>query len=181
MKRKAILGVFGLLIVVALLVILFAGGKKEDLADRSEPVENSESISETLVMQPVETDSYTYKFQGIDWMFEEGEEGTKVNFMFDRFSRKDGVFVTFGNPYKLGSYEGACQALESIAYDAEANPGIPLAFAECRGAAKTRQFMLVQQAEEVVAKSRVLYEEIEGDTDALFASIYTINLTEIVQ
>jgi hypothetical protein len=178
MKKKAVLGIAALLVVVAVLVIIFAGGKK-DLADRSEPVAEVNE-TDSLVMEPVVEEDYTYTFEGIQWDFPVEEEGTRVNFMLENFSRIEGAYVTFGNPYKLGFYDGECSEVESMEFDAEENPGIPLAFAECVSPSATQQFALFQQGEEVVAKLRRHYKEIEGDKDPNFVTIYTVNLTEII-
>jgi len=179
MKSKVVWGVFGVLIVAVALVIIFAG-KEQRLADRSEPVVDQGEVS-SIAMQPVEVDDYTYQFEGVEWQFPVEEAGTRVNFMLQNFSRTEGAYVTFGNPYKLGFYEGECREIDSISYDKEKNPGIPVSYAECVAPGMTQQFVLFQQGEEVVAKLRRMYEEIEGDTESQFVTLYTVNLTEIVQ
>ncbi len=178
-KKKTTLWMLVVLVVVIVLTIIFAGKDKnqEDLADINS--ETEEILSSA--MEPVQDDTYTYQFEGIDWQFPVEDQGVRVNFMLENFSRTEGAIVTFGNPYKLGFYEGECSEVESISYDQESVPGIPISYAECVAPNMTSQFVLFQQGEEIVAKLRRMYKEIEGAEDPQFVTLYTVNLTEIVQ
>ncbi len=179
MKSKKVWMLAGLALVAIVLVVIFSG-KSDRLVDRSEPVEAVEDLSSTA-MRPVVVDEYTYKFEGIKWEFPVEESGTRVNFMLENFSRIEGAYVTFGNPYKLGFYDGECREIESLTYDKEKNPGIPLAYAECIAPGLAQHFVLFQQGEEVVAKIRRSYREIEGYEEPEFITLYTVNLTEIIK
>ena len=171
-----------LIIVVIVLLVVFL--PKNSLRDNDDQTINEGQNS--LVMQPIVRDNYTYKFEDVKWVFEsvesaDGSQKTKVNFMFENFSRNEGSFVTFGNPYKLGTYNGECVSVDTLIYDTNVHKGIPLAYAECTNVGGGQQFVVFQEGENVVAKTRPLYQEIEGDTPVEFFNLYTINLTEVVQ
>jgi hypothetical protein len=178
MKRKEVVGAAGFIVLIVVLIIVFANPEK-NLLDRSEPVEAGEVTPS--VMQPIVVDTYVYQFEGIDWQFPVEDRGTRVNFMLENFSRTEGSYVTFGNPYKLGFYDGECHEIEGLTYDTESNPGLAIGYAECVAPGMTQQFVLFQQGEEVVAKIRRMYEKIEGYTEPEFITLYTVNLTEIVK
>jgi hypothetical protein len=172
MKGKAVWSIVGLLVLIAVVFVVLSAGKEN--ADDVVPVEMENQV-ESIAMQPVETEDYTYRFEGIDWQFPVEERGVRVNFMFENFSRTEGAYVTFGNPYKLGFYEGECQEVEGLPFDAEKHSGIPLSFAECVSPNMTQQFALFQQGEEVVAKLRRTYSQNGKESDFV-----TIDLTEVV-
>lgn len=179
MKSKATYGIMGLLVVVVALLIIFTGNK--DKSHRNETQVMAQDEVSSLAMEPVVTDEYTYTFEGIKWEFPVEAAGTRVNFMFENFSRVEDSYISFGNPYKLGFYQGECQEIPSIVYDIEANPGTPLSYAQCVSEGLTQQFALFQQGEEVVAKLRRYYGPAEeGDAEPEFVTLYTVNLTEIV-
>ena len=108
-------------------------GKENKKTDNSEITEG-EGVA-LIAMTPVtsEDGEFTYKFDRISWQFEaEDEEGvsvpvTRVNLALDNFSRRDGFPVAFGNPYKLGVYEGVCEEVENLNYDSNSIIGDPLA------------------------------------------------------
>jgi hypothetical protein len=175
MKGKAVWSITGLLVLIAVAFIILSSGKNHDADVVEETVETG---VESIAMQPIVTEDYTYRFEGIDWQFPVEERGTRVNFMFENFSRIEGAYVTFGNPYKLGFYEGECQEVESLPFDAEKHSGIPLSFAECVSPDVTQQFALFQQGEEIAAKLRRTYSQDNKESD--FVTIYTIDLTEVV-
>ncbi len=178
MKKNATYGILALFVVIIIFVVIFSGKKKEPKIEDISPTR--EEIS-SIAMQPVEKDIYTYQFEGIDWQFPQEGDGTRVNFMLKNFSRIEGAYVTFGNPYKLGVHQGDCHEVESLYFDKEKTPGIPVSYAECVAPDMTTQFILFQQGEEIVAKMRRMYKEIEGYEEPEFSTLYTINLTEIVE
>ncbi len=182
LKSKKTLWGLGIIALVSIvLIVVFVVSNKNSKNNQDDLVVNDADDVSSIVMQPVVVDSYTYEFDGINWQFPVEERGTRVNFMLENFSRTEGAIVTFGKPYKLGFYQGECREIESLSYDLEANPGIPLSYAKCVSPGVTQQFVLFQQGEEIVAKVRRMYEEIEGDSEPEFTALYTVNLTEIVK
>lgn len=180
MKNNAVMSLLGLAAVVGVifLIVYLAGSMKFEKEETVE--EDASSVVPVAVMEPVMDGEYQYAFEAIEWQFVEDGSHTRVNFMFNNFSRKEGAYITFGNPYKLGLYPGACTESDSLEYDHAIETGIPLGFVSCVQGESIQDIALFQIGEEVKAKvrSRVTGEESQ---EVPFSGIYTINLTEIVE
>lgn len=196
--------VVGILIVVAIILGITLGGgdstseegdvmtreekRAERRAEREEEVAmeaKEEMVAQfgTQAMEPIVDGEYTYRFDGVDWIFEANdEEGvgvpiTRVNMMFKNFTRYEGALpVAFGNPYKFGIYEGVCSEVDGIAYDQSVETGIPLGFVECVSANATTNIFLFQEGSDVVVKMHKSTDEV-----AELTTVTSIDLTTVVQ
>lgn len=184
-SKKKMFGSLAIVVVVIVAIVLgiTLGGNGEKKAKKEAAVEETTTGNQTKPMEAVIDGEFTYRFEGIDWQFETAdEEGvgipiTRVNMMFENFTRRDGApYVSFGNPYKFGIYEGLCSEVEALDFDTEVEAGIPLGFVECVWQEEGTQIALFQEGNIIVAKSRQIQSE-----DGLFKRVSSIDLTTVVQ
>lgn len=178
---------WGVLVVVVVLVLIFVinpgDGEKEDKKDKNN---NNEESSEVVNgdalenVQPVVAGEYEYEFSGVSWIFDTedpqvaGTGQTWLKMMFADFTR-NGSEITFGRPYKLGFHPGTCTEVDFI--DSSSEAGIPIAYAECSDGNLTRQFVVLQELQDVVVKMK----EVKEDEETPFQEWYKIDVTEIVR
>ncbi len=184
MNWKVFLQIVIGLVIIAAIVLAIVLPKDKNNKDEEKPNDRDNgSETKTGAMEPVTVGEFTYKFEGINWIFENAEEEnvgvplTRVNFMFENFSRREGIFATFAKPYKLGAYQGECSEVTSLDYDKDAVTGTPLSFARCEWQENATEIGLFQDGQNVVAKSRTTTD---GETSA-FTDLYSIDLATVVQ
>lgn len=171
----------GIVILVVLALIIFVRPKGEEVAEvpvDEVPTENGENALK--VAQQVAVGDYTYEFQGVKWTFDTesvevaGTGQTWLKMEFADFTR-NGNSISFGRPYKLGVHPGTCKETDFI--DTASEEGIPLSYVICEGSGVKREFVVLQQLEEVMVKMR----ETKGEVLTGWQDWYKINVTEIVR
>lgn len=178
-SNKSLIG--GILVVIIILVLVFTLGKKGAEAPVAEEEVTGESEGMALsVAEPVVSGDNEYAFSGVEWMFDTedplvvGTGQTYLKMMFADFTR-NGNAITFGRPYKLGFHPGTCEAVDFL--DTAELSGIPLAYAKCSDGKITREFAVLQEAENVMVKMN----EVKGEEETGWQDWYKINVTEIVK
>lgn len=187
-----------LIIAIGIIIIVLAlpGKNPENSSDTDSETTTSQTDSEDeamtdaptngpgnaiQTMKPVDAGEFTYKFQGIAWELEPEGNNTKVNFRFDRFSRRDTNYVSFGRPYKLGTYKGTCSEKTQLAYDTTVEQDIPLAFVSCRTTDNYgRDIAIFQDIDDnalIVVKSR----EVTPTSTGKFFGFFDRDITTIVK
>lgn len=170
-------------IVVVVLLIIFIGpkdGEKAKSADKNSK-DQAETPSDALsVAQPVVSGDYEYTWQGVKWIFDtESEEvaGTGQTWLKMEFAdfTRNGSAITFGRPYKLGVHPGTCKEVDYL--DTSSESGIPFAYAECSDGTITRDFVVLQEDQDVVVK---MNETKDGEASG-WQDWYKIDVTEIVR
>jgi len=177
-SRKGFFIGLGLLVIMVILVIALVGGGTKD---------KLKTVDETLVsgvkaqnMKPYATGPFVYQFQSIDWVFDvSDEEGisiplTDVKLWFNNFSRHNGTTVNFEKPYKLGTYQGDCQAVAALEFDIETE-GTPLAYTQCTHEGEMTEIAVFQEENMIHFKKRLASSGNE------FGSIYSVDITGIVK
>jgi len=178
-NKNVVWGAVAVVVIIILLIVL--GGKGKDKKE-VEINETSETEGQTAlsVAEPVVSGDFQYAFSGVEWMFDTqdplvvGTGQTYLKIMFADFTR-NGNAITFGRPYKLGFHPGTCEAVEFL--DTTNVTGIPLAYAKCSDGKTTREFAVLQEAENVMVKMN----EMVGEEETGFQDWYKINITEIVK
>ena len=176
--RKGFLIGLGLVVVIIIVIIAFTKGGSEK-ADRNAEEAMTAGVT-AQNMEPFATGPFVYQFQGIDWVFDvNDEEGvgvplTDVKLWFTNFSRHNGTTVKFEKPYKLGTYQGDCQAVAALEFDAEVE-GTPLAYAQCTHAEEVTDIAVFQEENMIHFKKRLV------SSGNGFGSIYSIDMTEMVR
>lgn len=173
----------GVVLVVVVLLIVFSGPKEQPALVEETPRED-DALS---VVKPVVSGDYEYAFQGVKWIFDTesievaGTDQTWLKMEFADFTR-NGNAIAFGRPYKLGVHAGTCRQTDFI--DTTTETGIPFAYAICEGGGIMREFVVLQESENVLVKMR----EVKGPSnpsgqvaDATWKEWYKINVTEIVR
>jgi hypothetical protein len=180
--------VWGILVVIIILVLIFTVGKKGDKDSQGDVDENGNSMvdengSEGMALSPVEpvvSGDYEYDFSGVEWIFDTEDEQvvgtgqTYLKMIFADFTR-NGNAITFGRPYKLGFHPGTCESVNFL--DTTESAGIPIAYAVCTDGKIAREFAVLQDSENVT----VQMNEIVGEEETGFVEWYKINITEIVK
>ena len=174
----------GVILVAVIIVIILVSREKNDgispvdeTVSTAEATENSGALE---VVQPIQAGDYEYAFQGVKWIFDTesvevaGTGQTWLKMEFADFTR-NGNTITFGRPYKLGVHAGECSETDFI--DTTSENGIPFAYATCEGAGVKREFVVLQENENVVVKMR----ETKAGVDSVWKEWYKINVTEIVR
>lgn len=143
---------------------------------------SSPAGTSTSVMQPVSRGDFTYHFEGIAWEFAPDGDRTKVMFKFDEFSRRAGNYVTFGRPFKMGSYAGTCRVVEQLEIDQEVEPDTGLGFVQClKIDGSGTEIGLFQDSNDptlVIAKTRTINGQ--GKTSN-FREFFSRDITTIVR
>lgn len=162
------------LVVVVLLIIFI--GPKDRAADI--PVDTEvEADTALTAVQPVVAGDYQYEFSGVRWVFDTespevaGTDQTWLKMEFADFTR-NGNAISFGRPYKLGVHPGTCREVDFI--DTTAEAGIPFAYAVCESLDTKREFVVLQESENVVVRMR-------DTSDGVWKEWYKIDVTEIVR
>ena len=183
MSVWAVLVALAVLCLFAALFVLKGKDNKKD--NGSDTVAGGYENALSAEMHPVESGDYVYRFEGINWTFEPAGEArpgvprTKVNMMFEKFSRIENRYIDFGNPYKFGIYEGECREVESIALNKEVETGIALSFSECISPEAKTEFAIFQEGKDVVVKNRTVSA---GDSPyAPLDLLWKIDLTEVAR
>lgn len=180
--------IWGILVVIIILVLIFTVGKKGDKDSQNNVDENGNSMvdengSEGTALSPVEpvvSGDYEYDFSGVEWIFDTedaqvvGTGQTYLKMIFADFTR-NGNAITFGRPYKLGFHPGTCESVSFL--DTADSAGIPIAYAVCTDGKITREFAVLQDSENVMVKMN----EKMGEEETGFEDWYKINITEIVK
>ena len=175
------------LIIVILLIVLIKPKDENTTGAEENVVENTNDETALTALQPVMAGDYEYEFQGVKWIFDTespevaGTNQTWLKMEFADFTR-NGNAIAFGKPYKLGVHPGTCRETDFV--DTATEPGIPFAYATCEGAGTKREFVVLQESENVVVKMR----EVKGPSnssgqiaDAIWKEWYKIDVTEIVR
>lgn len=176
LTNKIIGGVI-LLIALALIIFVRPNADKAPTAEENTP-EESEGVLQ--VAQQVVSGDYTYEFQGVKWIFDTesaevaGTGQTWLKMEFADFTR-NGNAISFGRPYKLGVHPGTCANSDFV--DTTDVAGIPLGYAVCEGSGVKREFVALQEIENVTVKMR----ETKGDVVSEWKDWYKIDVTEIVR
>lgn len=136
----------------------------------------------TSNMTPVSSGDFTYQFEGISWEFAPDGDKTKVMFKFDKFSRRAGNYVTFGRPFKLGSYTGTCRVADQLAIDKTTEPDTGLGFVQCLkvdgSGTEIGLFQDINDPTMVRAKARTISDK--GKTSD-FQELFSRDITTIVR
>ncbi len=165
------------------------GGETEMTDDETtsstDAEENSAALPEagssTGIMSPVSVgDEFTYTFNDIEWFLSpEDNENTEVAFKFSEFSRREGSIVAFGNPYRLGQFEGVCNEVEQLSVGS--NSDTPLSFSSCRTDANNgvdiALFQDTANPARVYAAQRTVEDRRAGD----FVDFFELDITTIVK
>ena len=168
----------GLVVVIIIVIIALAKGGAKRNADSAGSTQVTGVSAQN--MEPFATGPFVYQFQGVDWVFDvSDEEGigiplTDVKLWFTNFSRHNGTNVKFEKPYKLGTYQGDCQAVAALEFDVEAE-GIPLGYAQCVHGEETTDLAIFQEENMIHFKKRLV------SSGNGFGSIYSIDMTEMVK
>ena len=128
------------------------------------------------IMTPVSEGDFTYQFQGVEWFLTpQDNDTTALAFKFSEFSRRAGSIVAFGNPYRLGQFEGSCTEVDTMNMTASENDR-PLSFVRCIASEGTpTEVALFQDAsapERIYAAQR---------TDGEFVDFFELDITTIVR
>lgn len=167
------------LIVIILLIVLIGPKDKNPEAEENATGNTDDEIALTA-LQPVTAGDYEYAFQGVKWIFDTestevvGTNQTWLKMEFADFTR-NGNAIAFGKPYKLGVHPGTCRQADFI--DTATESGIPFAYAICEGEGIMREFVVLQESENVVVKMK----ETKADTESVWKEWYKIDVTEIVR
>jgi len=176
-QKRAWIG-FLVILVLAVIIVAIAtrGFKKNDKKTNEEVTPLNNTIQ---VMEPVTVGSFVYQFQGVNWVFEPNdEEGvgvplTDVKVWLDKFSRHAGSYVTFENPYKLGTYRGDCVQVDTLDFDTTVEKRL-LAYAQCTWNEEVVDITVFQDGQSILFKKRI-----SGDSQ--FELLYSIDITTIVK
>lgn len=170
---------WGILVVIIILVLVFAvKGDKNKTGELEENTLGEENTA--LSAEPVVSGDYEYAFSGVEWVFDTedpqvvGTNQTYLKMIFADFTR-NGSAISFGRPYKLGFHPGTCKDVDFI--DTTSEKGTPLAYAECSDGKTTREFVVLQEMENIIVKMN----ETIGEESTGFKDWYKINITEIVK
>lgn len=179
----------GVVVLVVALLIIFLGPKAKNGKDAVDADANATTSDSTTldgtndgalkVAQPVVSGDYKYDFTGVKWTFDTtspevaGTNQTWLKMEFADFTR-NGNAITFGSAYKLGVHPGTCKAVDFI--DTTSESGIPLAYAECSGDGVVRQFVALQDNQDIVVKMK----ETKGDKEGDWQEWYKVDVTQIV-
>lgn len=167
--------VVGAAVLVVVLLIVFIGPK--DRTEDTPADTQAEADTALTAVQPVVAGDYEYEFSGVRWVFDTespevaGTDQTWLKMEFADFTR-NGNAISFGRPYKLGVHPGTCREVDFI--DTATEAGIPFAYAVCEGPDTKREFVVLQESENVVVRMR-------DTSDGVWKEWYTINVTEIVR
>lgn len=179
-NKNVLLGALTVVIIIILLIVL---GGKNGSNENVEENNSTDSEGEMTALKPAQSivsGDYEYAFSGVEWMFDTedplvvGTGNTHLKMMFADFTR-NGNAITFGRPYKLGFHPGTCESMEFL--DTTDVAGIPLAYAKCSDGKITREFAVLQEAENVIVKMN----EVKGEEETGFQDWYKIDVTEIVK
>lgn len=180
LKGGSLYKIIGAVVVVVVVLLIIFIGPKDRVVE--EPTEETGGDSSALsVVQPVSSGDYEYAFAGVKWIFDTestevaGTNQTWLKMEFADFTR-NGNAIAFGRPYKLGVHPGTCSETDFI--DTSSETGIPFAYATCEGSGVKREFVVLQESENVVVKMK---ETKDGVADPVWKEWYKINVTEIVR
>jgi len=179
---------WGILVIIIILILVLAVGKKDKVKenedvktiDENSEVEKTENETALSAVEPIKSGDYEYAFSGVEWIFDTedsqvvGTGQTYLKMMFADFTR-NGNAITFGRPYKLGFHPGTCKSVDFL--DTTDVEGIPIAYASCTDGKTVRDFVVLQESEEVNVK---MNEKIGGEETG-FQDWYNIKITEIVK
>jgi hypothetical protein len=180
-NKNILLGILGLAVILVLILTVGSknGDEAEVLNENEEMAEEERELTALSPAEPVVSGDYEYAFSGVEWIFDTEDEqvvgtgNTYLKMMFADFTR-NGNAITFGRPYKLGFHPGTCQSVDFL--DTTEISGIPVAYARCSDGATTREFVALQDMENVIIQMK----EISLD-DAEWQEWYKVNVTEIVR
>lgn len=178
----------GVVVLVVILLIIFLGPKvKDDSSKNVDKDANATTTSDSMtandgalkVVEPIVSGDYKYEFTGIKWDFDTtspevaGTNQTWLKMEFADFTR-NGSAITFGSAYKLGVHPGTCKTVDFI--DTASESGIPLAYAECSGDGVVRDFVVLQEDQNIVVKMN----ETKDSKESGWQDWYKIDVTQIV-
>jgi hypothetical protein len=187
--------------IIAVILIFTLPGDREDdalLGDDTEMTDEETSSSTdssdagttalpvagssvTTAMSPVSIgDEFTYRFNDIEWFFSaEDNENTEVAFKFSEFSRRQGSIVAFGNPYRIGQFEGTCNEIGSLSVGN--NDDTALSFSSCRTDANNGVDIAIFQDNSNPARVYVAQRTVENRRAGEFVDFFELDITTIVR
>ena len=179
-QKKSQLGFFigiGFIVVVVIIIIMVG---KTGTRDKKADVVSEPAGTAVQDMQPVISGSFEYKFKNIEWVFDVNSEEsvgvplTDVKVWFKDFTRHNDFIVNFEKPYKLGTYQGDCIAVEYLE-DVDDSEGRPIGYATCTYNQEITDIAVFQNENIISFKKRLPANGSE------FTLLYDVDMTDMVK